>query len=421
MLADARATGALVVPGPQRGTVFLVEGRITYVEADDVPGLDARCARRARSDGRPEPIGAVTRSATLDAAVATLARPATAPARFHAGVTHPSGEVAPLGVDALLSAVAAGVDALSRAAVGPDDELTLLRAGKGGVRLVGRQLAVLAGFTEGATPRELAWRAGEAILDTVAAVGDLVAQGVCAVTTIRPRPLPAGGAPALTDGPAPSRVARANGAPPPPPAAPGSPARSVPGPPATRARPPAGAARSGPGPAVPVPPPPPPPPPPPGRPTETPAHGGGPPPTPGRGDEVALGPRQRPAPSRRAAGRRVVPRDIPGDAPPDAARAVTGPLAPLARAIEARASDDTGKGSGPTRRRPGGPPAPSSARRPGARRSSGRDPAPAADDLPQRTPRPMPPPRRTRSGWPAAFARPDHDVYVRLLDGLRRR
>jgi hypothetical protein len=253
LLADARATGAVDVVDPAGGTLFLLDGAVTYAEADVTPGLGHRLAHAeaiaraaaagpgapagaGRAERRPSPaegarlaeqvgddeLVALIRSAVLDAAVALLAGegPAGRPPRFHAGVSHWACGRLRIPVDTLLADAAAGVDALARAAIGPDDAAEMRAIAPGGrVVLDPGVRQVLAAFRPGDTPRRVAWRSGASVLDTTAALAALAAQHAAEVTRPEPRPAPAAPPPpAAAPAPAPATP------PPPPPPAPAPPA-----------------------------------------------------------------------------------------------------------------------------------------------------------------------------------------------------
>jgi hypothetical protein len=232
-LAQERVTGALYLNGRWGGTVFLVEGRIGYVESVLTPGLEALLLRPTYGDERSwarlvpslrrgDRVAAVSaarqvlktgsvsavdveilrRTALADAAFAALglAVPETARtrSRFRPGETHWCAPGRPLAVPEVLGEVDRRKSVLSRVTLGVRMDRPVQRVPQLSferIRLSATQWNI-ARLADGASsPLDIAWMLGHGVFATTMAVHQLARLGV--VTTdpeqesLYPGPLPA--------------------------------------------------------------------------------------------------------------------------------------------------------------------------------------------------------------------------------------
>ncbi|MCT9928680.1 hypothetical protein N5079_00450 [Planotetraspora sp. A-T 1434] len=206
-LARERASGTLNVGGDRGGTIYLDGGRLTFAEAAGVPDLAARLIGSGRlpadrsstlhAQARPpgelavllveqgdigeDEMRAVVRSVSLDAitALAMPGRPSVGGIRF-APLERPwIGPILDLDVESVLSEVAPRTRLLAGYDISLDDrpQMSDLRRP---LAVVGRaQWMVACGIDGVMTLRELAWRNGSALYDTMENVAGLVRAGLC--------------------------------------------------------------------------------------------------------------------------------------------------------------------------------------------------------------------------------------------------
>jgi hypothetical protein len=225
-LTRGRASGALRIDGDPGGVVYLDEGRLVFAEAAGVPDVGARLVGTRRLSagqwaalraadrpagglgtllverglvGRDEML-AVLRSASLDALTALTAplmRPPSVTRLWFDERERPwIGSLLSLEVEWVRAEIARRADRLAALPVRLDALLvgTDLRRPFG---RVGRDEWALACRIDGVTSlRDLAWRYGLALYDTVESAGGLLREGLCALRTPGgrdggPRPVPA--------------------------------------------------------------------------------------------------------------------------------------------------------------------------------------------------------------------------------------
>ncbi|MFO7250481.1 MAG: hypothetical protein DIU60_007005 [Actinomycetes bacterium] len=210
-LTRDKASGALRIDGDPGGVVYLDAGRLVFAEAVGVPDVGTRLigtrllsagqwAAACTPDPPPDGVGAllvrsgllgrddllaVLRSASLDAltALATpLMRPPSVTRLWFAERERPwIGSLLSLEVDWVRAELARRADLLAATPVPLDARPvgTDLRRPFG---RVGRAEWAMACRIDGATSlRELAWRYGLALYDTVESVGGLLREGLCAL------------------------------------------------------------------------------------------------------------------------------------------------------------------------------------------------------------------------------------------------
>lgn len=215
-LARDGASGALQVDGDPGGAVYLDEGRLVFAEAAGVPDVGARLIGTRRlspeqwttlrnRDRPPDGLGpllvergligrdemlAVLRSASLDAITALTVpmttRSSVARLRFTARERPWIGAMLALEIDSVRAEMARRADLLARAAV-PLDALVAGADLRRPFAVLRREQWAVAGRIDGVTPlRELAWRNGLALYETVESVGGLLRAGLCTLRTARP-------------------------------------------------------------------------------------------------------------------------------------------------------------------------------------------------------------------------------------------
>jgi hypothetical protein len=221
LLARQRASGALEIIGNPGGMVFLSGGYLSYAESPAIPDLRTRLIRSQRisvdqwneivaSDGGHGGVGAllvsgdvVSRSelrnllwsVALDALVAlTLPGPASplAGVRFWPRRSPWVGSLLRLDVAAVWDDVSQKAERLTRREI-PAEGCPQLRPMAHPWAVVTSEQWTVAWQLDGlATVRDVAWRNGYALYDTLEWVGDLVQAGLCTVVP------PTGVAPAVT-------------------------------------------------------------------------------------------------------------------------------------------------------------------------------------------------------------------------------
>jgi hypothetical protein len=222
LLAQQRASGALEIVGNPGGMVFLSGGYLTYAESPAIPDLRTRLIRSQRisveawneiiaSDGDRGGVGAllvsgdvVSRSelrsllwsVALDTLVAlTLpvqAGPMQAGVRFWPRRSPWVGSLLRLDVASVWDDVSRKAERLTRREI-PAEGCPQLRPMAHPWAVVKSEQWAVAWQLDGlATVRDVAWRNGYALYDTLEWVGDLVQAGLCTVVP------PTGVAPAVT-------------------------------------------------------------------------------------------------------------------------------------------------------------------------------------------------------------------------------
>ncbi len=221
MLAQQRASGALEIVGNPGGMVFLSGGYLTYAESPAIPDLRTRLIRSQRisaeawneiiaSDGDRGGVGAllvsedvVSRgelrkllwSVALDALVALTLPVQAGPlagVRFWPRRSPRVGSLLRLDVASVWDDVNRKAERLMRREI-PAEGCPRLRPMTRPWAVVNRDQWAVAWQLDGlATVRDVAWRNGYALYDTLDQVGDLVQAGLCTVVP------PTGVAPAVT-------------------------------------------------------------------------------------------------------------------------------------------------------------------------------------------------------------------------------
>lgn len=259
-LARQHASGVLEIDGNPAGVIYLDQGQITYAQASWVPDLAARfCASQQppadvralllggdRGGGdRGRDLGAILlscvsrtelqellRSVIVDAVLA-LTMPLSGDAavsgiRFEAPRAHWASAFARLPLDSVREETVCRAARLARYQVSRTSTVSLRDLDHGAMVLTREQWAVASRVGRTSTVRDLAWRSGLALCDTIECVARLVRAGVC---TLGPA-LAASNTPASTPSSAPSSASAAASAS----ASSGAPA-SPPGSPAGAAQP----------------------------------------------------------------------------------------------------------------------------------------------------------------------------------------
>lgn len=225
-LAAQGASGALEVAGESDGYVYLADDELAFAESPAVPGLAERLvnsrllsprewnglaaaasgaagdAGQARAAARKfvrahcritfAHLEAVTRSAVADAILGLGAGPAAGgpdPDPDHATFTnfspgrwHWAGSLTHLDVAGALDEAERRRRKLASYSIGPDARMALRGSGRRWPILDREQWLVACLADGSATIRELAWRHGLALYETIEQVGELIADGLCAVS-----------------------------------------------------------------------------------------------------------------------------------------------------------------------------------------------------------------------------------------------
>jgi hypothetical protein len=218
MLTQQRASGALEIGGQPGGTIFLSGGYLTFAESPFIPDLRSRLISSGRltpdqwnhvveSDQAHGGVGAllvsqavVTRSelrdllwsVALDALIALTpplsAEPSVAGVRFWPRRSHWIGSLLRLDTASLWADAEQKAELLAQREIpaGACPQLCRLQLPWAVVK---REPWAIAWQLDGLTSvRDLAWRNGFALYDTMQWVGDLVQAGLC---TMAPAPAPA--------------------------------------------------------------------------------------------------------------------------------------------------------------------------------------------------------------------------------------
>jgi hypothetical protein len=211
ILAQQRASGALEIIGNPGGMVFLSGGYLTYAESPSIPDLRTRLIRSQRitvdrwndiiaSDQDHGGVGAllvsgdvISRgelrdllwSVALDALVAlTLPGPTGSQVRvrFWPRRSHWVGSLLRLDVASVWADVRRKTERLARREIPAEGCPQLHRMTRPWAVVRSEQWAIAWQLDGLATVRDLAWRNGYALYDTLELVGDLVQAGLCTVS-----------------------------------------------------------------------------------------------------------------------------------------------------------------------------------------------------------------------------------------------
>jgi hypothetical protein len=211
LLAQQRASGALEILGNPGGMVFLSGGYLTYAESPSIPDLRTRLIRSRRitadrwndiiaSDQDHGGVGALLVSAdvisrgelrdllwsvALDALVAlTLPVPAgpQVRVRFWPRRSHWVGSLLRLDIASVWADVRQKAERLARREIPAEGCPQLRRMTRPWAVVRSEQWAIAWQLDGLATVRDLAWRNGYALYDTLELVGDLVQAGLCTVS-----------------------------------------------------------------------------------------------------------------------------------------------------------------------------------------------------------------------------------------------
>jgi hypothetical protein len=210
-LARQHASGVLEIDGNPAGVIYLDQGQITYAQASWVPDLAARfCASQQppadvralllagdRGGGaRGRDLGAILlscvsrtelqellRSVIVDAVLA-LTVPLSGDAavsgiRFEAPRAHWASAFARLPLDSVREETVCRAARLARYQVSRTSTVSLRDLDHGAMVLTREQWAVASRVGRTSTVRDLAWRSGLALCDTIECVARLVRAGVC--------------------------------------------------------------------------------------------------------------------------------------------------------------------------------------------------------------------------------------------------
>jgi hypothetical protein len=200
VLAVSRSTGALEIRGAPAGTIFLLDGDVTFAEAPGSPAVPEPGSLAGQA------FDAAVRDAVVESGLILLTAPARERPLFRPGRQYWTGHSFRLGVDAVLSEVERRAARLADLGVEPDAGIRLrgLRRGRP-VVLTAEQWGLVAALDDVETTRSLAWRSGTSLTAAVRAVASLLRAGVCQAVSPPPPPVPAAPPPV----PAPPPVAPA--------------------------------------------------------------------------------------------------------------------------------------------------------------------------------------------------------------------
>jgi len=228
ILAQQRASGALEIIGNPGGMVFLSGGYLTYAESPSIPDLRTRLIRSQRitvdgwndiiaSDQDHGGVGALLVSSdvisrgelrdllwsvALDALMA-LALPMPAGPqvriRFWPRRSHWVGSLLRLDVASVWSDVRQKAERLARREIPAEGCPQLHRMTRPWAVVRSEQWAIAWQLDGLATVRDLAWRNGYALYDTLELVGDLVQAGLCTVSPPVAVAVPVTALPAVTE------------------------------------------------------------------------------------------------------------------------------------------------------------------------------------------------------------------------------
>jgi Domain of unknown function (DUF4388) len=226
-LAVQRASGVLEIDGDPAGVIYLDQGQVTYAQASWVPDLAARfCAsQRPRADVRALLLGddpdrdpgtvllscvsraelqALLRSVIVDAIIALtvpLAGSAVSGIRFEAPRAHWASAFARLPLDSVREEAVCRAARLARYQVSRSSAVSLRDMDQGSMVLTREQWAIASRIGRTSTVRDLAWRSGLALCDTIECVGRLIRAGLCTLVASPGSNVPAGAPPSAPDAP----------------------------------------------------------------------------------------------------------------------------------------------------------------------------------------------------------------------------
>lgn len=212
-LAAQRASGVLEIDGDPAGVIYLDQGQVTYAQASWVPDLAARfCAsqqppadvRALLLGGDPDAdpgtvllscvsraeLQALLRSVIVDAIIALtvpLSGAAVSGIRFEAPRAHWASAFARLPLDSVREEAVCRAAELARYQVSRSSTVSLRDMDQGSMVLTREQWAIASRIGRTSTVRDLAWRSGLALCDTIECVGRLIRQA-SARSSRRPRP-----------------------------------------------------------------------------------------------------------------------------------------------------------------------------------------------------------------------------------------
>jgi hypothetical protein len=225
-LAAEHATGALYLNGRWGGTVFLVHGRVGYVDSVLTPGVEALLLRPTYANerhwaalvpalrrGETEAAVAATRQlllnpatsaaeaeilrrgAVADAALAALGTgaPPSARARFRPGERHWYEPLRTISVAGLLAEVERRQRLLARMTLGIQPGRAVYRMPQLAleqVRLTATQWNIVRLVDGDSTPQDIAWLLGAGVFATTVAVHQLARLGLLSSDPNRPETLP---------------------------------------------------------------------------------------------------------------------------------------------------------------------------------------------------------------------------------------
>lgn len=221
-LARQRASGVLEIDGDPAGAVYLDQGQITYAQASWVPDLAARfCASQQppaevrallfgsdpdgrtpagrapadRADGQPDlaailltcasqaELQALLRSVIVDAMLALtvplFGDAAVSGIRFEAPRAHWASAFARLSLDSVRAEAVWQAARLAGYQVSRTSTVSLRDLDQGTMVLTRDEWAVASRVGRTSTVRDLAWRSGLALYDTIECVARLLRAGVC--------------------------------------------------------------------------------------------------------------------------------------------------------------------------------------------------------------------------------------------------
>lgn len=204
-LAAQRASGVLEIDGDPAGVIYLDRGQVTYAQASWVPDLAARfCAsQQPPADVRALLLGddpgrdpgtvllscvsraelqALLRSVIVDAIIALtvpLAGSTVSGIRFEAPRAHWASAFARLPLDSVHEEAVSRAARLARYQVSRSSAVSLRDMDQGSIVLTREQWAIASRIGRTSTVRDLAWRSGLALCDTIECVGRLIRAGLC--------------------------------------------------------------------------------------------------------------------------------------------------------------------------------------------------------------------------------------------------
>jgi len=210
-LAAQRASGVVEIDGDPAGVIYLDQGQVTYAEASWVPDLAARfCAsQQPPADVRALLLGgdpggdpgtvllscvsraelqALLRSVIVDAIIALtvpLSGAAVSGIRFEAPRAHWASAFARLPLDSVCEEAVCRAARLARYQLSRSSTVSLRDMDQGSMVLTREQWAIVSRIGRTSTVRDLAWRSGLALCDTIECVGRLIRAGLC---TLIPAP-----------------------------------------------------------------------------------------------------------------------------------------------------------------------------------------------------------------------------------------